>query len=429
MQIDFFQDKLLTLKGRLFQNQIRNFEKFTKDQIKDYQLQKIKSLLSSAYREVSYYRDLFWKIGFDPQSFEQLSDLKKLPILSKDDVRENYYALISGKRMTNSIKLATSGTTGERLEVYTSPEQWIIEQSAIWRHWHIAGYKFRDKMAIIRSYSPKKNEKFYKFNNFKNWLYISPYHLNEKYFEEIFDLLIKWKPKYIRGYPSSIYLLARYALKKDIKLKSLKGILTASEKLTLNYRKVIEKAFKVRVFDHYGQAEISVMFHEWDDHTGMNHLDYYGYAELIETDDKSVFKLIATNLHNKVMPLIRYDTGDYIRLDQNIKKDGKSNFLKVSEIIGRSDDLLLNSNGEFIPSVNFYTFFSDIKEIIRFQFIIDEKDIELKLLIDKEARESDIINYVQNEMSIRFGKKINIISTDKFIQSEEGKFSAFIKKI
>ncbi|MDC3171593.1 hypothetical protein OA856_00990 [Pelagibacteraceae bacterium] len=426
MKINKFKDILLTFKGILRQKKIQNFEKYSLEEIEEYKIKKIKKLLINASREISYYRDLFWNIGFDPSTFSKLSDLEQIPLLNKSIVKNNYSNLISGKRTKGSIQLTTSGTTGERLYIYTSPKQWIIEQAAIWRHWKIAGYKFRDRMVIIRSYSPKKNENFYSFNKFKNWLYVSPYHLDDTYLEILFKLLQQWKPKFLRGYPSSIYLLARYSIKHNLNLDFLKAIFTASEKLTKEYREVIERAFKVKIFDHYGQAEITVMFHEWNDHAGLNNLEYYGHVELVETSKPKIYSIIATNLHNDVMPLIRYDTGDLVRINDEDKSDTRCNFLNVSEIIGRSHDFLKNADGGLIPSINFYTYFANIKEIIRFQFVVNGENIDLMLKIDKEARKKDVIEIVTLEMKERFRKKINVIDTEDFYQNNEGKFSAIV---
>jgi phenylacetate-CoA ligase len=428
MKINILKDTSLTFKGLFYENKIKHFENLSNIQIKNYQIKKLKNLLINASREISYYRDLFWNIDFDPNKFNSLSDLKKIPILNKSEIINNHASLISGKRIKNAIKLSTSGSTGNRLSIYTSPSQWVIEQAAIWRHWHLAGYKFRDKMAIIRSYNPKKNEKIFKFNKFKNWLYISPYHLDDKHLKEIFILLIKWKPKFLRGYASSIYLLAKYAMKYNIKLNHIEAILTASEKLTSEYRKFIENAFKAKVFDHYGQAEITAMFHEWNDHDGLNNLEYYGHVELIKTNKNNIYKLIATNLHNNVMPLIRYDTGDLVKINKIIKKNEKCNFLKVSEIIGRESDFLKKANGGLIPSTNFYSYFAKIKEIIKFQFITNDNDIKLNLMIDKEAKKKELINLISTDMREKFGKKIIICETNIFNQSAGGKFSAIINK-
>ena len=99
MEISQFKDFLLTFKGVLYQNKIKKFEKYSTEQIEQYQIRKLKKLLLSSSREISYYRDLFWNIGFDPNTFSSLDDLKKIPILDKSTIRDNYSKLISGKRI------------------------------------------------------------------------------------------------------------------------------------------------------------------------------------------------------------------------------------------------------------------------------------------------------------------------------------------
>ncbi len=424
MKIGKFQDTYLTLKGIYYAKKVREIENLSNNDLKKYQLSKIKSLLIKASREISFYKNLFWKIDFDPHKLDDLEELKRIPILDKETIRKNYSSLISGFRSKHSIQLSTSGTSGERLSVYTSPNQWFIEQAAIWRQWSLAGYRFRDKMAIIRSYSPKDNEPLYKKDRLRNWLYISPYHLDEENSKNFLHMLQIWKPLFIRGYPSSIFLLSKYAEKFKIKLRSLKAIFTASEKLTKDYRLQIENTFGVKIFDHYGQAEITVMLHEWDDHNGMRNLNYYGYPEFLPTDKKNIYKLIATNLHNDVMPLIRYDTGDLVEIND---KEMNLNKPVIKEIFGRNDDFLLHQDGHKLPSVNFYTYFSKLKEVKRFQFIENQSDLELRIQIDNDVSDSSLLEHIGDEMMLRFGKKVKILITDQFVQNNDGKFLAVVK--
>ena len=119
-------------------------------------------------------------------------------------------------------------------------------------------------------------------------------------------------PPFLRGYPSSLALLARFALDEGLRVPSLKAALTASESLTPAHRTVVREAFGIEIFDHYGQAEISCMLHECESHDGMHVLEDYGVVELVPTGDAGRFRLIATNLQNTAMPLIRYDTGDIV---------------------------------------------------------------------------------------------------------------------
>ena len=149
--------------------------------------------------------------------------------------------------------------------------------------------------------------------------------------------------------------MSRYAKKQGIQLDHLKSILIASEFLSKDHRDEIEKTFSVKIFNHYGQAETSCMFHQlFSDDDNLYNLEYYGHAELIPTSKTKIYKLVATNLWNDVMPLIRYDTGDLVNEKQYSKK---IKFLGIKNIYGRRAEYLVNANNEMIPATQFYTFF------------------------------------------------------------------------
>ena len=88
--------------------------------------------------------------------------------------------------------------------------------------------------------------------------------------------MIHEKTKYLRGYPSSIKSLADIALKNNINIPNMKGVLVASERLSLNQRTTIEKAFQCQVFNHYGLADISVMMGSCSKNEGLHNYDDYG---------------------------------------------------------------------------------------------------------------------------------------------------------
>ena len=102
--------------------------------------------------------------------------------------------------------------------------------------------------------------------------------------------------------------------------------------------------------------------------------------------------------------------------------------MKVSEIIGRTNDYLKKANGSLMPSTNFYSYFAKIKEIIRFQFVASNNNIKLNLMIDPDAKSEKLIKLIGADMKKKFGKKIKICKTNVFIQNQSGKFSAIINK-
>ena len=72
-------------------------ELITAKQIKEIQERKLREIIKHAYQNVAYYRKLFIKNGIAPLDIRGLSDLKKIPYLTKDDIRTNYADLLTGE--------------------------------------------------------------------------------------------------------------------------------------------------------------------------------------------------------------------------------------------------------------------------------------------------------------------------------------------
>ena len=284
-------------------------------------------------------------------------------------------------------------------------------------------------MAIIRSYNPTEGEIKIKSNPLKNWRYYSVFHMDEKNLKEYFLDFKKWKPRYLRGYPGSILILANYAKRNKIKLDCLKGIFTASERLDAKTRKKIEDVFGVKVYDHYGQAEITVMYHNCEFSTVMHEDWEYGFSEYLPTKNKEISRLIATNLHNYCMPLLRYDTGDLVKVSKEKCLCGR-NSIALQEILGRKMDFIIDKSDSSYSIVNLYTFFADKDAIKQFQICQYKKgelDVKLKFW---ESIETNRIEKEKNKISeylSRYNCDVKF-NNDPFHLSIDGKLSPFINR-
>ena len=426
-----FFDYELTIRGLLYYNFfLTKSQYWSQDKIKKFQVNKLKKLLIICGNEIPYYKDLFKTLHFNPQyDFNNLEDLHKIPILTKEDARNNRDKLINPNYVDKSLILKTSGSTGNPFETLVSYNAWVVEQAVIWRHWFWGGYKFRDKMAIVRSYTPKTNEPLIKFDSTRNFNFYSPFHLTNDNIQYYVDHMIKENTKILRGYPSSIQILAHYFKEKNINIPNLKLILTASESLTKNNRDFIEDVFKVKISNHYGLAEVCVMMGDCGKHNGLHNYDEYGYLELLNTDTSKIKKIVGTNLHNYALPLIRYETGDFAEVDDNICGCNKG-LNRVLNIVGRESNFISCKNDVKIPITNFYTMFEHFNEIIQWQ-IIQKNNYSLQIHIDSKHFASDRIEYLKEELSNRLPEyfEINLEFNNNFHRSIEGKQNPFVKLI
>ncbi|MCI8661600.1 MAG: phenylacetate--CoA ligase family protein [Lachnospiraceae bacterium] len=402
--------------------------KFSRGKIEDYQKRKLKKLLKICQNQIPYYRQLFHKINFDvDRDFKELKDIEKIPLTRKEDVRKYHSQFINPKYKTKALIQQTSGSTGNPLEVLVSKQQWIMEQATVWRQWKWAGYRFRDRMAIVRSYAPKNEraKKIIKYDKIRNFIYYSPYDMTDSNMEKYLNHMIKNKVKFLRGYPSSLELLADYVTKSGHKIPKLKGIFTASEVLSDDTRRKIEGAFEAKISNYYGMAECIVAAGDCGKHQGLHVFEEYGYMEFLETGDASQKKIVGTNLNNYAMPLLRYETNDLAEIASNEISCGHS-FRTIKNVIGRNN-MAIKLKDRNIPLTNFYTIMEHYPTVFSWQIVQHGMD-RVELII--ERRVNDEIKFkLQEEFVSRLPKNIEFfISNGKeAIRSGEGKKLAFVR--
>lgn len=378
------------------------------------QLNKLNEILCYCNEYVLYYRKIFKSIDLE-LPLEKLSDIKKIPILTKDDIRENFKELLSNDQKLTFYISNTGGSTGTPLKLYQSKSGAIIEQAFL--DYYLLKYGINNKKKIIkvilRGTIPKNGifEKQGKIYIFSSYL-ISKENIN-KYIKEIESI----DPELIHVYPSSIYLLANLIKRMNLKinLSKLKVIISSSEIFALEQKKIVQEVFKVPILDWYGNTECTVLGIEEDIDKGYYFDDRYSYVELINN------QIITTGYNNLKMPLIRYNTGDEI-INEN------SRML----IKGRAVDYIIGENNIKIPMVGiiFGQHFKCFEKINKFQ-IYQDKIGEIIFYIEKEKISKKEEEEILKKLEIGTEKqiKIKIEYIDKIERTSRGKFKVLDQRL
>ena len=332
---------------------------------------KLKDTLVKAAEGTRYYREVFREAGLDPRTdFQSPRDLAKLPVLTKDIVRERFDDLVD-RRFTRFAALAeTSGTTGRPMRILLNESYIALDYACMYQMWSQAGYRFRDPFVALRSYVPSRpGDPLWRLDRAQNTLFMSAYHFSPANADEFLARIEAFRPRFIRGYPSSLAVLAGHLQRTGRRLETVRGLFTASETLTARERGIIEDVFGKILFDWYGMTEPTLVAFEGAKHDGLNIVWQYGFPEFLPGDDLAPgdFRLVATSLHNPAMPFIRYETGDVVTpAPDELESMCPTRLLAVK---GRKDDLIITPDGRRLPSVNFYSVFRDARSVSRFQIV------------------------------------------------------------
>jgi phenylacetate-CoA ligase len=408
------------------------------DRRDEYVLSHLRQTLVRAGEGTPFYRKLFREAGFDPQrEFKTPEDLSKIPLLTKDDVRANFREMLDPRYQRLSFTSQTSGSTGQPMQMVLNEYYSAFDSACLFRHWSWARYKFRDPFVALRSYVPKNDgEPLWRYSRLQNTLYFSAYHLTPKNCNEYLDAILEFQPQFLRGYPSSVVVLAEYAYPVRERFAGLKGVFTASETLLATERETIERTFGKKLFDWYGMTEPVLAICECEAHQGM-HINWdYGYAEFLPSDDlpPHEYRLVATGFHNPVMPFIRYDTGDIVRLFETPRKcPCGRNMPLVESISGRKDECIITPDGRRLPSLNFYSVFREFSDVLRFQIVqYGRSEIVVKLLFRPEAADvQGQMNALRGELRARMGREVDLSLevTDRFLTNPDGKTLPVLRRV
>lgn len=367
------------------------------DKTKEYQFNNLKNVLINAQNNVPYYGKLFAEYEFNPniQSFE---DMKKLPYLTKSIIMDNFNDLISKNFNGKKILFKTSGSTGKRLEFYGEDSMFKKEAAYVSHSFKSHNSNLYGEWSVwIRRHSPKnENDLIVKDYELKR-IYLSAFHLNDETIHDYVRIINQSKTKTIVTYPSTAYWLSCLLEKNNLILDRITSIHGASEKCLPMWSEKIKSVFGFNLKMHYGQVE-KVSF-AYQSSFSENYHESLTYS-FSEYDDNNT--IIGTSFMNNVMPFIRYKTNDVVELLET-PDYGFSSPLIIKEIDGRVDDMIVSESNSKIPSVNFYTVMSKIKEIKMFQFYQKiDKSTKLSIVV-REGFNEITLNKLKKEITQRIG--------------------------
>lgn len=294
-----------------------------------------------AQKSVPYYGDLFAAKAFAPEKARQDPRyLEDLPFLTKDIIREQGERLLSAP-LAETLHHArkTGGSTGLSCMVYYDQE--ALDYSAavpLYARERIG--KTRDKPELhfaCRFPDPEpppwpSREDFKGFAMNRSNIFFD--RLDDAGLEAIWQTLKRRRPYLIHEHPSTIYALACYVERRYGGGKSFEVFESSGELLQSYMRETIARALRCRVVDRYGLAELGVMAYELEGESrGLQVLESEGWPESRALDDGG-HELVLTGFRNRLMPLIRYATGDRARV---VETD--HGFVLI-DVVGRIHDMV-----------------------------------------------------------------------------------------
>lgn len=337
---------------------------YSEAQLINLQNEKLQRLIYHCYQNVPYYTKLFNSLNLKPEDIKCRADLVKLPILTKQIIRDNYESLISlDIAHRSATKEASGGSTGVPLRFMNDKSTWGIKWSSSFRAWGWYGFQVGEKIFTFGGNSLVKTKKEKRrlskkdiFDRFiMNNLKCDCSDMSVQAMRVIYCKLMNYRPVALRGYPAAIYNLAKFIEGNDLPVPRIRLVLTTGEMLLPQHRHTIQKVFHVPLYDGYGASDGGVVSYECYMHEGLHIVEEQCVVEIadeygnVKEDGVSGF-VLTTDLNNYVFPFVRYQVGDMAVMKKQKCSCGRSSRL-IEQIIGRTGKTLYNKQGQAFTSI------------------------------------------------------------------------------
>jgi len=424
--------------------EIQKGESLSLGELEAIQWRKLTSLISFAYDNVPFYRDLLKSKGIHPADIRERRDFLKIPVVDKETLN-NYPAekkIAQGIARKSVVPVYSSGTTGKPLEVFVDHECYNHKYADLLYGYYLTGWRLGRKIVTVRSFSHGDYEGKYStaalshepFPLIRKLVYLIvqrkkllPPLLHgmkpeEHLLENALNEVKRFSPFLLEGNGYFWYLFSDYLKKRDEEIASVKAVETDEVPLSSLQRERISQSFNCKVYDNYGSHELGIVAHECSESMGNHILSLSHYVEFLEEDSEKeadageVARVIVTDLTNRVMPLIRYDTGDLAIKFNKPCPCGRS-YPLMSPIEGRGINTL-TLNGKKYTERFFQEIIYSFDETVGFQVKRGEEGIIKVLLLTNAA---ELPQKIEKELSRVMGYPIEVFLVKDIPLESSGK--------
>ena len=379
----------------------------------------------------------FYKSFLADKTIDSWNDI---PTLSKIDYRRAGDSILSEGFKKSEVKTgSTSGSSGTPLRYYKDKQMHGLTWQAIKFRFDNLGLSLGEKQA--RFYGIPKGRFKYRIERIKDILLnryrFVVFDMSDEAMEVFIQKFRRTDFKYIYGYTNSLVLFAKYLIKKNKVLKrdycrSLKCCIVTAEQCTDVDLRILELALGVRVINEYGSSEVDVI--AFTDNFGNWRIsNELVYVEILDEKnqalpDGEVGKIVVTHLHNRAMPIIRYEVGDF----GSIKRDQIGRCDVLVNLSGRLNDFAILPSGKRVPGFTMYyaakEIVGDIDTISEYQIRqISRSEFLILVVCSEELNQSQVVkiqdlmrNYLEPNLKISV-ERVLYIDREK-----SGKFKHFI---
>jgi phenylacetate-CoA ligase len=406
---------------------IPHIEKQTTAEIKAFQEMKLQEVLQYVSANSVYYQNLFKEHNIDISKINTLEDLQLIPTTTKEDLQLNNDDFLCVPTHKIIDFATTSGTLGDPVTFGLTDNDLhrLAYNEAI--SFDCAGIKEGDIVQLMTTMDRRFMAGLAYFLGLRK-MKVGVIRVGAGIPELQWDSILKYKPTYLITVPSFLLKLIEYADSHGIDYNDLgiKGAICIGESLrnqdfsnSILADKITSK-WNIKLFSTYASTEMSTAFTECEHGVGGHHHPELIIVEVLDNDNKPVKEgesgeLTITTIGVEAMPLIRFKTGDIVKLHTNPCACGR-NTLRVGPVLGRKQQMIkYKGTTLYPPAMN--DVLNDFGTIDNYLIQIYTNDLGTDEIVIKIAVNSPSEEFL-TEVKDHFRAKLRVTPKIEFVSKD-----------
>lgn len=422
-----FSSVFFVIKNRAIRHRaLRKYEYFKKNDLKSKRDLEVinwgkrKNIVRYAYENIQFYKKFYDECDFHPDQLKSQRDWDLVPVITKEDIRDNYNKIINPNIIKKRHLVSTTGgTSGTPLKVLHDKENYSdVNGWRVMKWWNLPlspniAFVFRltrsSKISILLNklmWFPTKR------------IFLDASCVTDEKIEKFISRIIENKILVLQGYTGALNEIANYVLNNAIKVEGIQAVWCTSSPLTKKIRNNLKTAFDAEVYDQYGSGEVYWIATECDHHEGLHVHSDIRHVDIIDNnnlkvEDGNLGNIAITDLDNYLFPVIKYKNGD-LSLIKTENCSCNRSYPLLEKIYGRVTDLIKLPDGGFIAGDYFTTIFDDYPNHIN-AFQVHQKkdfsiDINIKFKTENNAKMIETIKAIINKKTLnKVPLRINMV--------------------
>ena len=408
------------------------------ERLEAFRIERLRAFLEKISREVPYYGALFRQTGFDPSSVKSISELEKLPFLTKEVIRANTESM-KNTQAQGLARFNTGGSSGEPLIFFLGNERVSHDVAAKWRATRWWNVDIGDPEIVVWG-SPIELGTQDKLRAIRDTLMrtelLPAFEMSAEKVDGFIRRIREKKPRMLFGYPSAISHIAKRAKETGIQLDDLglRVVFCTSERLYDHQRQVISEAFGCPVANGYGGRDAGFIAHECP--AGGMHITAEDIiVEIVDTTGNLVSpgeigEIVVTHMATSEFPFVRYRTGDIGSLSTDKCACGRG-LPQLKSIEGRSTDFLVARDGTVMHGLALIYVIRDVQGVKTFKIVQESLDKTSVLLTIDATYQDASTQSIADGLRRRLGQdvEIQIDIVNEIPAERSGKFRYVISRV